>query len=574
MNAKITGNLKRSDAVAATCSCDASSQKVGATPTSRAKPGKPFGLAVGSGDEASPGLSATVASQLRARQLRLSTAWFRLMRVSTLAALLLIGFAVQVAGAVDGSTTGTDAPVLSLAIRCTNEIVKVGDEIPIQFVISNRGTVDCKYNDRNYDRGGRIWEYKLVAKTASGEIVPDARQHFRPGMMGGLFQFGVLHPGESVSKVIALNLWALIKEPGQYEVTGVYSDDSRNATSGPVSITVFPRTEAEMHDYIRELTNNVAPSGMSEDLVKKLMFTCSPEIVPILLKVMSTEGGNANFWATAALADYVPRTEETRKAILDAATEHGVNGTGLEQVLLAHEFDNKEMKPVIERALAANHPGEWRAGVWLALRYYDDAFTTPLIAIANDSNARWDTRSVAMRALTFHRTDAGVKAIKALLKDPAPDMLNPLAETIANGYAHLDKDSTARPLKPEDFSAEDLRPLIEQLLVSTNQALQLQLQGALLAKQFGSDGLTAQLVALTTNSSSYVRYEAICALALNRTDEGVKTLKTLLNSSDPQISKTAEAAIRNAYTSHGDARGRPLRADDFDEKFQRPEPLK
>jgi len=37
----------------------------------------------------------------------------------------------------------------------------------------------------------------------------------------------------------------------------------------------------------------------------------------------------------------------------------------------------------------------------------------------------------------------------------------------------------------------------------------------------------------------------------------------LLNGSDPQISKTAEVAIRNAYTSRGDARGRPLRVDDL-----------
>ena len=492
-----------------------------------------------------------------------------------LVVIFLAVFVFQITEAADNPATEADRTMLSLAIRCTNEIVKVGDEIPIQFIISNRGTVDCKYNDRTYDRGGRIWEYSLVAKTASGGMVPDARQHFHPGMMGGLFQFGVLHPGESFTKVIALNLWALIKEPGQYEVTGVYSDESRNATSGPVSITVLPRTEAEMHDYIRELTNNVAPSGMSEDLVRKLMFTCSPEMVPILLKVMGTEGGNANFWATVGLVDYAPRTGATRKAILDAATKHGVvSGAGLGQVLPAHEFSNAEVKPVIERALAADHPDEWRAGVGLAFRYYDDAFTPQLIAIANDSNARWDTRSVAMRALTFHRTDAGVKAIKALLKYPAPDMLNPLAETIANGYAHLDTSTNGSSLQPEDFSAEDLRPLIEQLLVSTNQAFQLQLQGALLAKQFGNDALTAKLVALTTNSSPHVRYHAICALALNRTDEGVKTLKMLLNGSDPQISKTAEVAIRNAYTSRGDARGRPLRVDDFDEKYQRPESLK
>jgi hypothetical protein len=70
--------LSRNDAVAATGSCDASSQNVSATPSSREKTGARFGLAAGSGDEASPTPSATGASQLLALQLRFSTASFRL----------------------------------------------------------------------------------------------------------------------------------------------------------------------------------------------------------------------------------------------------------------------------------------------------------------------------------------------------------------------------------------------------------------------------------------------------------------------------------------------------------------
>jgi len=58
---------------------------------------------------------------------------------------------------------------------------------------------------------------------------------------------------------------------------------------------------------------------------------------------------------------------------------------------------------------------------------------------------------------------------------------------------------------------------------------------------------------------------------MNRTDEGVKTLKTLLADPNPKVSKMAEDAIRRAYTARGDARGRPLRADDFDAQFQQPE---
>jgi hypothetical protein len=489
-----------------------------------------------------------------------------------------------VAGTVNASAPEAIPSGLSLVIRGPTNVIKQGDEIPIEFIISNHGTVDHKCSDRNYDRSGRMGEYKLTAKTATGETIPDARQHFQPGMAGGLSQPRVLHPGESFSKIIPLNLWALIKEPGRYEVAGTYEDALGSVRSDPISLTVLPRTKEEMADYIRDLTDQVAaqlaaqnggPPSVSQDLVMKLMYSCSPQSIPTLLGIMcqtNLGGGNARFWATAALADYVPHSEETRQAILEAAIRHGLNGTGLDQLLLAHEFNNREMNPIIARALAVNNPGEWQAGVWLALHYYDDAFTPWLIAIARDSNARGDTRSVAMRVLAFHRTDAGVKAIKTLLRDPGPEMLRPLFETIANGYSSRDTAPAGRPLQPEDFTAEDLRPLIERLLASTKQALQLQLSGVILAKSFGSDALTAPLMALATNPSPYIRYQAICALALNRTDEGVKLLKTLLQDPDPKTSQTAEAAIRNAYTSRGDARGRPLRPDDFDAKFQRPAP--
>lgn len=59
-------------------------------------------------------------------------------------------------GTVDSAKPEQNISVLSLEIRCATNVFKVGDEIPIRFIISNRGSVDCKYNDRNYDRGGRM----------------------------------------------------------------------------------------------------------------------------------------------------------------------------------------------------------------------------------------------------------------------------------------------------------------------------------------------------------------------------------------------------------------------------------
>jgi hypothetical protein len=53
-----------------------------------------------------------------------------------------------IANAADHSKTEIATPALSLAIRCTNAVLKAGDEISIEFRITNIGTNDYKYADR------------------------------------------------------------------------------------------------------------------------------------------------------------------------------------------------------------------------------------------------------------------------------------------------------------------------------------------------------------------------------------------------------------------------------------------
>jgi hypothetical protein len=64
--------------------------------------------------------------------------------------------------------------------------------------------------------------------------------------------------------------------------------------------------------------------------------------------------------------------------------------------------------------------------------------------------------------------------------------------------------------------------------------------------------------------------QAIYALAMNRTSDGVKTLKELLDDPENQIHDTAERAIRAAYAARGNSRGRPLDPDDFDQRSRIP----
>jgi hypothetical protein len=495
-------------------------------------------------------------------------------------------------GPVNSTKPAANPSGVALEIRCTTNVFKVGDEIPIEFILSNHGTKDYTTKD---SVDGAFVRFNLVVKTNFGENIYRGRRM----LMDGFNPVGMLHPGESFSKIVALNHWAVIREPGRYEVAVTYVGNSdTNQTmapvnANPVTITVSPRTREEMHNYIEALTNQVAArlekrvskqggpaDAVMDELVLKLTYTCSPEIVPTLLGLHYDTGprsGNESAWEgqalQTALLNYVPKTEETWQAILQAVFRHGLDWT-LTSLLESYKFHNEELKPIIERALAADNPGQWNCGAMLAGdTYYDDSFTDRLIAIATDTNTLGNTRAAkqsrlaARDALARNRTDAGVKTLKMLLNDPAPENWAPLGANILIGYWETNR--MGKRLHPEDFEANELRPLNERLLASTN-FLDNDV-GLSLALHFGDDALTPKLIALATKPGFKLRERAVWALAYNRTDESVKTLKTLLSDPDPKISKLAEEAIRYAYNSRGDARGRPLRADDFDAKFREPE---
>jgi beta-lactamase regulating signal transducer with metallopeptidase domain/HEAT repeat protein/peroxiredoxin len=481
------------------------------------------------------------------------------------------------------SKLATNSLGLSLEIRCTNEVVKVGDEISIQFTLSNHGTKDYKYQD--FDNFDLRWgNYSLSAKTASGARVPDPRLRYHGyTMIDVLGGERVLYPGESTMYIAPLNHWALIQEPGRYEVAGEHFQETIGSnpvvplTAPPITITVLPRTKEEMHDYVAGLTNQIAArlatNGMRYDpeldgFLKKLMYTCSPDMIPTILGIMFTNGilGNEIVLAREALMNYAPHTEETRKAIFDAVARHGLNDN-MNYFFWQYDLVNaskEEIKPLIQRALSSDNPGQWSAGARLAGTFYDDSFTKPLIAIASGTNTYENSRVWAIGTLARNRSDGGVKALKALLRDPDPAIWSSLASAITRDY--YNRAPTVGHVTADDFDANELTPFILKLLDSTKP--EDRFNGECLADIFGGDALTPKLVALATASQDDA---AILALALNRTDEGVKTLKTLLNIPYPYISSKAEYAIRYAYTSRRGEKGTPLRLDDFDAKFQQPE---
>jgi hypothetical protein len=364
--------------------------------------------------------------------------------------------------------------------------LKVGDEIPIEFIISNHGTEDYGYSDNTPDHIGGLPEFRLVASNAAGGPVPDPRLHSERRIGGrGLGGLALLHPGASFSKIIPLNRWALIREPGQYEVTGAYLGNQYTdnpitlATSRSINITVLPRAKEEMDDYVKGLTNQIAAhlpikrgehseyDSVLEELMAKLAYAGSPESLPTLL-TMVCEDAHQSLGAVASLLYYVPRTDETRKAILQTAATNPLNNL-MEEILEDYDFNHDQLKPIVERALEAGNSNQWYFGATLAAHScYDTAFTSRLIAIAGDADAPKDigyiiveggawnsTRAAALEALALNRTDEGVKALNTLLKNPDPEIWESLVLAIEHGYNSRIKSATGNRLQPGDIEDKD-----------------------------------------------------------------------------------------------------------------------
>src|SRR4030043_2188029 len=82
-------------------------------------------------------------------------------------------------------STENEMKGLELSIHCPDRNILVGDEIPVVFTITNRREHNYRYDIPNYDRSGRMWEYKLQAKDKKGNIATDPRENVEFGIGGG-----------------------------------------------------------------------------------------------------------------------------------------------------------------------------------------------------------------------------------------------------------------------------------------------------------------------------------------------------------------------------------------------------
>lgn len=353
------------------------------------------------------------------------------------------------------------APNLTLTIRCLADELRLGDEVPIEFTLTNRGAADFEYFELPAD-SYRWDELKLTATDARGAFLGDPCAGIRR-TIEMLRSMKTLHPGESFRSTIALNRWCAVTAPGRYFVAGTYRPPvarggvigaAAAVASNHIAIDVAPRTDEETAAYVDKLSADLAATadrGQKDSLVRRLMYTRSPRILPAVLDSMYSQGG---FWESEALVCFLPRTPEARRAILDAAAGRGLAREML-PVLGVYAVTGDELRPAIERSLAPDNPSAWASGAQAAAIFPNDAFTARLVAIATDpaNLARKD----AIRALAQNRTDESIKALRALLADSDEAIRKAATAAVRSAYAYRGK-SIGRRMTDEDFGEEYRKP--------------------------------------------------------------------------------------------------------------------
>ena len=461
---------------------------------------------------------------------------------------------------------------LDLTISAIRADLKQGDEIQILFKITNKGRTPYKYDDRSYDRSGRLEEYSLIAHRHDGSPVPDPRADHDPGLSGGL-SGGIkeIAPAESFEKTVPLNLWALVNHPGRYTVVGTYRYSLPDQTaqqkyasqarqmravkvqSQPIEITIAPRTGKEMAAYIAELTDQLKPIDAQHsreertrrgNIVAKLAYTCDPTIVPTLIELIySTGSGNDHFWAQEALRFYVPRTNEVRGSLVNVAVNRGLKGP-MQGLLESYACEESLLARIIARSISSDDPDTIHSAVLAAQTHPDDSYMARLIQIAaDDENQSQDS---AISAIAYNRTDQGVQTLRKLLEDETKHTHRTAQDAIKQAYRR-------RPVRPRQIDREytaALAGIAEDMndslwAIAVNQIIRTRTE----------EGIAALRAHLDDSAKGNTLIES---------DECLKAIRYWLRHSDPNIRSYVERYVSKLCKV---PRGRPLRPDDFAPDF-------
>ena len=192
-----------------------------------------------------------------------------------------------------------------------------------------------------------------------------------------------------------------------------------------------------MHDYVTGLTNQIAArlpvqpdqTGSRDDpvleqLLEKLIYTLSPDMIPTLIEIICEPDriANVDFFTCDGLVNYAPHSEETRKTIVEAAGHSDGNiKQELKYLLDCYDSNNEETK--LGRTTAKSGSTNANAGV---------APTAPIQthAAAEISNPQFPISDAASAAAPA-RVAKSPETILAEMRDNLPEdwtcqlLLNP-----------------------------------------------------------------------------------------------------------------------------------------------------
>jgi hypothetical protein len=420
----------------------------------------------------------------------------------------------------------------------------------------------------------------LVARQEDGTVVPDPRINYKEGISGGLSSgSGVIGKGGTFTKTIALNRWALIKNPGTYTVTGTYSYHVKDpgatqkygisimktirVNSAPIKVVVKRRSRRAMGRYIRKLLRQlkkIKPSRKWEvvkqrtAIIARLAYTCDRRIVPILIDLIyENHHNNEALWAKEGFICYLTHDTNIKKAVLEVAKKRGL-ASGMQSVLEAFGCSEEEFKQVTRISLMSDDPDIVSRGVLAAQTHPDDEYMPKLVAIATvpdrpDPNRHFlkVKRHWAIYAIAYNRTNEGVKALRTLLEDPSEGIRETTKRAIGQAFER-------HRVYPKYADDEYISELITIAKDSNHPMAINSLAG--IARTRTEEGIEA-IKALLENPDMDI--------PIAKTDEGVQTISNLLRSPDKDVRNMTENIIRQVYRTYP---GLPLRVDDFPELFK------
>ncbi|MGD2094539.1 MAG: hypothetical protein PVH77_05985 [Phycisphaerales bacterium] len=504
----------------------------------------------------------------------------------------------------NAATITNDKYALELKIHCPLKRIKQGDEIPIVFTITNKDKRAFKFEKRDYDRSGRMVEYALYVWGENGKAIPDPRENVQYGLAGGLGGgTGTIFTGQSFSRTIPLNLWALIKAPGRYTVKGNYSyffdfqdpntkeyhSDYIQVESEPIEITVKRRGHWWMGRYIKKLlrelksvkpspkpteasvnhrgrwwrikyiinglksskhSSALEPAKQRKAIISKLNYTCDERIVPTLIDLMyNSQHTNEAFWAAEGFRCYLPKTAEIKNQLLKTVREHGLV-PGMPGVLERYDCDEQTFKEIIGKSLYSDKTDILRTAVGAAHNHPNDGYTNRLVELAIDVNS--PVRIQAIYAIAFNRTDKGVKTLKTLLKDNNQEIQKITEDAVRQAYR---RHWVYPEIVDEEYTSELVSLLADAKEPSSTDPTQTFLLIEI-ARTRTKEGIEAIKTLLENPDKD---------IALAQTDEGVKAIRNFLRTADEDTRNMTTDTIRFIYKTYP---GRSLKNDDFPEEFR------